>query len=377
MNESCTYIKNNISSIKEQLLFIASIYSPTFSERKKVRYLKACLKSYGLENVQQDKIGNLSTYVPGETNETILLCAHMDTALALKNNPVYEHGDKLYGHGVCDNTAGIVALLTLLKYLSEKKKKPYYGLKILFTVQEEGLGGKNGIKQFLKQTKTSFNAVINVESHNVGRITVSSIGQFRVQISINTKKGGHSWRDYGNKNAVVLLSELIYNASQHRNMFKNGESSFNWSLIQGGSSINAIPSNSSVYYELRTIKQTEFLLLKQKFYNEIHNFKKKHTDTELDMKVIADSEPANISEDDQLVRYTKKIHAKLKISSILNSGNTDGDVPLELHIPTVTIGTSIGSNTHSPDEYLEILSLVKGYAQVLELINNLHQLNYK
>ncbi|MDO8610139.1 MAG: hypothetical protein Q7R95_06300, partial [bacterium] len=62
------------------------------------------------------------------------------------------------------------------------------------------------------------------------------------------------------------------------------------------------------------------------------------------------------------------VQKKLGILPKINAGNTDGDVSMAVGIPTVTIGTSNGWNTHSMDEYLEKKSVVIGIQQAFVVI---------
>ena len=275
----------------------------------------------------------------------------------------------MYGHGVCDNTSGIVSLLTILKFLDDTHTTPFYNLTFLFTVGEEGIGGKRGMKYFLKHNK-NIDVVINAESHDVGRITTSAVGQFRAKIEVICEKGGHSWRDFGNPNPICFLAHIITDL-QKSLVFQKGETSYTFSVIEGGESINAIPTSASVLYEFRSLSQKKYNELKIFFNGTIHAYNQCHPAVMIKTKIITDSLPVTLDKNHPLIIFTEHIHNELKIKSFYKEGNTDGDVSLALGIPTVTIGTSIGHNTHSIKEYVEIDSFKMGYAQLLFMVNQL------
>ena len=367
------FIEEYYESIIHDIVLIASIDSPPFEERKKIEYLKGRLAQYpSLKHISIDKEGNLSALFPGEHDKNILLVAHTDTALKVEKNPITTKGNNIYGHGVCDNTSGIVALLTLLQFLKDTQTTPFYNLIFLFTVGEEGIGGKRGMKYFLEHNK-HIDAVINAESHDVGRITTSAVGQFRAKIEILCEKGGHSWRDFGNPNPVCTLANIITDL-QKQTLFKKGETSYTFCLLQGGESINAIPISASVVYEFRSLSLKKYKELKTFFDTTIHSYKNHYPEYTIKIKVFADSLPVTLDKNHPLIAFTEKVHKTLKIHSFYKDGNTDGDVSLNLGIPTVTIGTSKGYNTHSIKEYVEKDSFKIGYAQLLTMISQLSAL---
>jgi tripeptide aminopeptidase len=367
------FITNEFDSIVSDIATIATISSPPFEESGKISYLQEQLIPYkSLKHISIDKIGNLSAVLPGRENKNILLVAHTDTAIKAEPNPIFIKDGYIYGHGVCDNTAGVNALLYLLKFLTQDNVTPAYNLTFLFTVGEEGMGGKRGMKHFLKGNK-NFDAVFNIESHDVGRITTAAVGQFRAKITINCEKGGHSWRDFGNPNPICILANIISDL-QKQTVFKPHETTYTFSQISGGESINAIPTSATVLYEFRSTSSDNYKTLHDFFDKTINEYKNQSKDYEITIEIINDSLPVSLDQNHPIIAFTKLIHKELGIVSFNKEGNSDGDISLMHKIPTVTIGTSIGYKTHSINEYLEIESLKKGYIQVLYMVTKLPEL---
>jgi di/tripeptidase len=94
------------------------------------------------------------------------------------------------------------------------------------------------------------------------------------------------------------------------------------------------------------------------------------------VKIYNDALPVSLDINHEIFKFTEKVQKELQIKSFYKDGNTDGDIALQYNIPTVTIGTSYGENTHSPQEFLKISSLADGYAQLFVMIAELQRLNF-
>lgn len=369
------FLQKRQDQIIKEITQIAAIPAGPFKEKVKIEFLEKWLQKYDfLKDIKIDAEGNLSAKFPGKINKNVLLLAHSDVALDLPENKIYQEGDLLFGHGVCDDVSGIVAILSLLEFFQEQKIVPEYNLIILFTVGEEGLGAKRGMKYFLKNN-ANIDLVINAESHDVGRITVGAIGQFRTKISVLCEKGGHSWRDYGNPNAIVLLADLISKLSKISH-FEKGESTCNFGYINGGESINAIAKEAHVLYEFRTSSDSKYPKIRSEFQGQIDDFIQNTKNVKVGVEIFNDAPPICLDKNHEIFKFTGKVHQELNIKSFYKDGNTDGDIALQYHIPTVTIGSSYGENTHSREEFLNVTSLENGYAQLFLMVLKLSELSF-
>jgi|WetSurMetagenome_2_1015567.scaffolds.fasta_scaffold568604_2 di/tripeptidase len=94
------------------------------------------------------------------------------------------------------------------------------------------------------------------------------------------------------------------------------------------------------------------------------------------MEIYNDAPPICMDNNHEIFKFTEKIHKEIRIKSFYKDGNTDGDIALLHHIPTVTIGCSCGENTHSSQEFLKISSLEDGFAQLILMITKLSELEF-
>lgn len=353
-------INKEITSKKVLLLSllkeIALIPSPTGSEQQKMLFLKKKLKEIDTEALI-DSIGNCVAKLPAKISKnkkTILVVAHADTACDPgKDHKITEDAKYLYGHGVCDNSAGVTGLLTIISLIKKHKITFSRDLIFAFTVGEEGLGGKRGMKQIIKDYGSRIEAVINVESHHIGRVTNQVIGQYRSELLIDTKMGGHSFRDFGRPNAIVILAQIISDFSLFKMPKAKGKTTFNFGQIKGDGSINAIAENASCLFEIRSENNKSLQKVKQTFKLIIEKYTKQYPDIEITEDISAEVPAVIFPKNHRIYKITMDVQKQLGIVSKIDAGNTDGDVSLAKGIPTVTIGISEGWNTHSLNEYMD------------------------
>lgn len=369
-------IESQEANLLRLLKKIASISSPTGHERKKIEFINQRIQSLGLKKVFVDKIGNCIVILPAKlaskNKKTILAVAHTDTACDPGEKVSIKEDNKyIYGHGICDNSAGVTGLLTTIEMMKKNNLKFSHDLIFGFTVREEGLGAKQGMKQLITDYGDKVDAVINAESHHIGRVTNQAIGQYRLELSVNTKTGGHSFRDFGRPNANIILIQIISDFSKWRLPQLKGKTTFNIGQMKGEGSINAIPQFSSCLFELRSEVNPYLNEAKGKFMSIINKYRKQYPSVDIDVKVLAEVVAVKFPIGHKIYQLTMDAQKQLGIQSKVDSGNNDGDISLAVKIPTVTIGTSEGWNTHSLDEYMEKKSLVLGIKQVFMVINKI------
>lgn len=366
------FLKKQEDRVFSTLKEVCEIPSPTFHEEAKMRYLSDRLKKLGLCDAKMDATGNaIGKMISDPTDEKfVLISAHADTAC---ESPVpikvEEKGGHLFAHGICDNTAGITAVLTFLDFLGTSNVRLRHNYLIAFTVGEEGLGAKCGMKGVMRDYGKKIRYVVNVESHDIGRVTNACVGQLRGQLRIAAKqKGAHSWRNFGEPNAVVILSRIISDFSEVK--VASG-ATFNITAIKGGQGINAIPNEAQCLFECRSGKQKDIEFLVKQW----HQIIRKHCTGKVkaDFEVLATTQAASLPKTHSIYSITQRVQKSLGIKPYFKTGNTDGDVSLALDIPTVTLGSSNGFATHSLEEHMEKSSYLSGVEQIIRIILTLDQ----
>jgi acetylornithine deacetylase/succinyl-diaminopimelate desuccinylase-like protein len=119
-------------------------------------------------------------------------------------------------------------------------------------VGEEGEGNLRGIRHLFSEPPWSGGECefIAVDGAGVQRVTHQALGsrRFRVRLS---GPGGHSWADFGRPNPVQAIAGAIHIFCSSG--IRRPGSSFNFGVIRGGISVNAIPREATLEVDLRSI----------------------------------------------------------------------------------------------------------------------------
>lgn len=207
---------------------------------------------------------------------------HTDTVMAGSDweiNPyeMKEDKEKLYGLGICDMKGGIAGILQAIIETDWEKLK--YGMKLYFTYDEEI--NFLGIKEIIeKKEKFPKNMIIGEPSNNI--IMNSSKGLLEFKIAF-TGISAHSSMINKGENAIEksieFLNELksFYNElkKDKNDNFEIGYTTMNIGKIEGGKSINIVPSSCEVFIDFRLIKSEH----KKLILNKISELTRKYNAT--------------------------------------------------------------------------------------------------
>ena len=229
---------------------------PNSKKARRAEYLKQIFEAAGLK-AQIDKIGNVIAERPGtDANSVILLAAHLDTVFPAGTDvKVKRHGNRLTAPGIADNGAGLAALAGLARALNESRIQTTKTIVLAGDVGEEGEGNLRGIRALVETYGSRLAAVIAVDGASTEHITTQGIASHRFEIAI-TGPGGHSWSDFGAPNPITALSRGIVKFSALP-VPDDPRSSYNFGIIEGGTSVNSIPARAAVKVDLRSEDEAE------------------------------------------------------------------------------------------------------------------------
>src|SRR5271170_6347099 len=250
------WLDKNTSWVTEQQIHLTEIPAPEFKEAPRAEYLKKLFETAGLKP-QIDKTGNVFAERPGtDANSVILLAAHLDTVFPAGTDvKVKRHGNRLTAPGIADNGAGLAALAGLARALDESRISTTKTIVLAGDVGEEGEGNLRGIRALVESYGSRLAAVIAVDGASTEHITIQGIASHRFEIAI-TGPGGHSWSDFGAPTPISALSRGIVKFSALP-VPDDPRSSYNFGMIEGGTSVNSIPSRAAVKVDLRSEDEGE------------------------------------------------------------------------------------------------------------------------
>ena len=162
--------------------------------------------------------------------------------------------------------------------------------------------------------------------------------------------GGHSWSDYGVVNpvhalsrAITLFSESPLNGSSS-NVGNTERFSFNFGLIEGGSSINAIPTVARAKVDLRSESArlidelTTRLTASVERALEEENARSFGPKLAARIREIGHRPGGRLPDDAPLLRSMRAVDTYLGIRSQLECASTDANIPLSLGWQALSIG---------------------------------------
>src|SRR5579863_7388444 len=232
--------------ILERHLQVCRIAAPTFFEQRRAEWMQGQLRELGWE-ARIDRAGNVVAHGRGAAaGPFVALTAHLDTVLApraAEEIRVTPDG-RLNGPGVSDNGAGLAALLAVARLYPQCAEELGGGATPLLVanVGEEGEGNLSGMRHLCRAAGLGekIRAFVVLDGPSTDHITCQALASRRYDINI-MGAGGHSWSDYGIGNPVHALSRAVTTFTDEVSAcFPNGgpRSSFNFGIIEGGSSIN-------------------------------------------------------------------------------------------------------------------------------------------
>ena len=119
VHSSFLYLHNQEMEFRRWQRELAEIPAPPFGEAARSEWLHQRFFSLGLEDVHCDELGNVfGNLQPGEGQPLVGVSAHLDTVFPSGTRlETREEGTRLYGPGISDNAAGVVAVLAVASAL--------------------------------------------------------------------------------------------------------------------------------------------------------------------------------------------------------------------------------------------------------------------
>lgn len=346
---------------------IQSIPAPTFNEANRARFLKKAFEDANLKDIELDAIGNLYGLIPGSSNHPILVSAHLDTVFP-EDTPLDSRrdGDRIFGPGIGDNSIALATLVELALDLSSEKLD--HDIWLIANVCEEGLGNIRGMQEVVNRFQDQPLAYIVLEGMTLGNVYHKGLQVKRYRITLETA-GGHSWAHAGRPSAIHTLfklgSEII-----NTKLPVDQRTTLNVGIISGGTSINTIASRASLELDLRSEGDAQLDSLDRVIKDLCHDYHRGEITVKISL--IGERPGGSLPDNHPLIEAACRA---LKSAGVrychLEVGSTDANAPLSKGYPAVCIGITRGDGAHTPNEYIEISPIKKGYTALTNLIRSL------
>ena len=371
-----SFINSNKEELYKVLKELCLIPAPSHFEDKRAEYCKKKLLEYGASEVYIDEAKNVVFPVNCEkSNDITVFVAHTDTVFPdLEPMPYSDDGEYIYSPGVGDDTASVAVLMLSVKYLIENNILPEDGILFVFNSCEEGLGNLKGTRKIFEDYKGRIKQFISYDE-NIGRVVNECVGSHRYEVEVRTE-GGHSYLDFGNKNAIAELSNIIHKIYEIE-IPKIGDSktTLNVGTISGGTSVNTIAQSAKMLCEYRSTDSRCLEIMKKNFeriFKELVSDK-----VSVDVKMVGKRPCADGVSEERIKELTelfsKVVEEVTGERPSLGSSSTDCNIPLSMGIPAICTGVYSGEGQHTREECVEKASLITGLElgikHILSLIN--------
>lgn len=353
------WIDKSAAWVTDQQVHLTEIPAPEFGESHRAEALKDLFAASGFK-VSIDSTGNVVAERRGsDPNGVVLLAAHIDTVFPQGTDvQVRRDGNRLVAPGISDNGAGVSALVGLARALFESQVRTNKTIVLAGDVGEEGEGNLRGIRALVDHYGSRLSAVIAVDGPATDYITTQGIASRRLEASV-TGPGGHSWSDFGEPNPITAIARGVVQFSAVR-IPTDPRSSYNFGVIDGGTSVNSIPSSASVKVDLRSEDEAELARLESALRDamqtglrdELAKCDAPSDALQLAFRSIGTRPAGKLPADSPLLATIRSVDRTLGNRSRLESSSTDANLPLSLGIPAVAIGGGgIGGGAHTPEEW--------------------------
>jgi tripeptide aminopeptidase len=347
--EALRYFEINAAAIIEEQIRICSIPATPFAEHERAEYLAERFRQLDLTDVSIDEEGNCLGLLKGNSPAPlIVVSAHLDTVFAKGTDfTVRREGNRLLAPGIADDGCGLVALIAIVQALRAAQIQTEGSILFVGTVGEEGEGNLRGVRYLLTRgvwSKRKIDAFLSFDGPGLDRITNAALGSRRYRVEFNGT-GGHSWGDFGLPNPVHALGRAISRLASYP-VPKDPRTTFNVGSVEGGTSINAIPSRAAMEVDLRSSADTELRRLDAFFRRAMkealdeENATRRMGDAPLSLQLnlIGERPSGETAADSTLVKLAIEATRLLGAEPRLDQSSTDSNLPISLGIPAITLG---------------------------------------
>jgi len=245
-----------VSRLQETFVRLCEIRSPTGEEREIADSVAVELRALGLE-VSEDEAavpaeagaGNLLARLPGESDEWVMFCAHLDTVPhkglveVVNDEGVFRsRGETILG---ADNKAAVAVFMELVARYAETP--PPVGIELVLTVAEEqGLRGAKAFDSSVLRSRVGF---VLDHAGPVGEVIVATPTQQKILADFTGVEAHAGIKPEDGSSAIAAAAAAISRMELGR---LDEQTTANVGLIKGGTSGNVVPGHCWIQAETRS-----------------------------------------------------------------------------------------------------------------------------
>jgi acetylornithine deacetylase/succinyl-diaminopimelate desuccinylase-like protein len=382
-----TWLHNHPGEVMAWQTELVQIPAPPFGEQARSAWLAEWFHSAGLKDVQTDAVGNVMAWLPAaglpeeSTGPLVVLSAHLDTVFPAETElKVMVKGDLLECPGVCDNVAGVVGMLALVRAIQKGAIPLPAPLLLLGNVGEEGEGDLRGVRHFYADQARAGRIAAHIVLDGAGAdsAVTEALGSRRFRVEI-TGPGGHSFTDAGTVNPIAAMAEALAEVAQTP-LPAEPRTTLNLGTIEGGTSVNSIPESVAAAVDFRSTSTDELARLELALHHAVEDATE-HWNSEArrggtaergllryQIAKIGDRPAGRLAADSTLLDTLRAVDRHLGLKTDPRLGSTDANIPLALGIEALSMGAGgEGGGAHTLAEWYSARDRETGLKRVLLL----------
>jgi tripeptide aminopeptidase len=365
------YISTHASQVEADQIRLTEIPAPPFGEAQRARAFSQELGGLQLDP-RTDSVGNVLALYEAAGNNPLVVGAHLDTVFPASTPlRLRRKGRALLLPGISDNGCGIVALLWALRAAKEAGVRFRRPVLAVGTVGEEGEGNLRGVRHLFDAPPWSGRQCefIAVDGGGLHRITHKALGSRRFRV-VMTGPGGHSWADFGRPNPVQAMAAAIhtFSTANAAAIGRRPGNSFNFGVIRGGISVNAIPSEALMEVDLRSVASTNLEELDQQLRRTVSDAAR-ISGVEVQIEKMGDRPSGITPPDAAIVQVALEATRAFGVEPRLDVGSTDANIPMSAGVHAIAIGGGgISGSIHTPEEWFDPLHQDAGIQRLLVMM---------
>lgn len=363
-------ISKEYNSTLSLLHNLCKIPAPSGKEDKRAEFCLNFFRNLGITDSYIDEAKNAVCQLGPKDSDIIVFMAHTDTVFPDEDTLPYHEDEKcIYSPGVGDDTVCLAIMMSCIKYIADNNIPINNRLMFVANSGEEGLGNLKGCRQIFKDHGNKIKRMYTFDG-TYDTVVNKSVGSHRYKVTALTE-GGHSFNNFGNRNAIEVLSGIINEIYKiDVPCIDNSKTTYNVGLFDGGTSVNTIAQKATAYVEYRSDNVICLRDMEKNFYDIFKKAEEKCK--ELIVERVGerpcmdgvDEKILNCMTDFAITVQNKYSNCDVKI----NSGSTDCNIPHSMGIPAICAGVFMGDGMHTREEWIEKESVKTGLCIALELI---------
>ncbi|CAN5761067.1 M20/M25/M40 family metallo-hydrolase [soil metagenome] len=350
------------------IVTLTEIPAPPFKEAARGKAYLAMLKAHGLTDVEMDREGNVMGVRPGARTKGkgpyVVLAAHLDTVFPEGTDvKVRREGSKLMAPGVGDDTRSLAVLLAYLRAMDAAKIKTTADILFVGNVGEEGAGDLRGTRYLFNtgKYKGRISAFFSMDGNDPSRVVDQGVGSKRYHV-VFRGPGGHSYGAFGMVNPMAAMAKAVVDRYSIKPPTEP-KTTYAASVTGGGTSVNAIPGEVFMDFDMRSESAAELAKLDTKLVailnaaveGENAARSTRYGKVSVEVKVIGERPAGATDPKAAIVAATHDAITALGYTPLHEASSTDANVPMSLGIPAVTIGSGgKGGRAHALDEWIDV-----------------------